>query len=77
MHIIFLHHLFVFIFIYRKCFTCIYSALNEADVHGNGTSEDMTDNEQRVKISNATIPYLEQLHKLLLDPPVVNITEYN
>ncbi|XP_077280575.1 phosphatase 6 regulatory subunit 1-like protein fmt isoform X2 [Temnothorax americanus] len=40
---------------------------NEGDVHGNG--EDTTDNEQCIKISNATIPYLEHLHKLLLDPP--------
>ncbi|XP_046827950.1 serine/threonine-protein phosphatase 6 regulatory subunit 3 isoform X1 [Vespa crabro] len=48
----------------------VNTALNEADVHGNGTSEDMTDNEQRIKISNATISYLEQLHKLLLDPPI-------
>ncbi|KAK2587988.1 hypothetical protein KPH14_004065 [Odynerus spinipes] len=46
----------------------VNTALNDTDVHGNGT-EDMTDNEQRIKISNATIPYLEQLHKLLLDPP--------
>ncbi|XP_011866447.1 PREDICTED: serine/threonine-protein phosphatase 6 regulatory subunit 3 isoform X2 [Vollenhovia emeryi] len=40
---------------------------NEGDVHGNG--EDTTDNEQYIKISNATLPYLEHLHKLLLDPP--------
>ncbi|XP_024877270.1 serine/threonine-protein phosphatase 6 regulatory subunit 3 isoform X2 [Temnothorax curvispinosus] len=40
---------------------------NEGDVHGNG--EDTTDNEQCIKISNATLPYLEHLHKLLLDPP--------
>ncbi|KAG7211282.1 hypothetical protein KM043_010587 [Ampulex compressa] len=45
------------------------TALNEGDVHGNGITEDVTDNEQRVKISNATLPYLDQLHKLLLDPP--------
>ncbi|XP_011636072.1 serine/threonine-protein phosphatase 6 regulatory subunit 3 isoform X1 [Pogonomyrmex barbatus] len=43
------------------------NASNEGDVHGNG--EDTTDNEQRIKISNATLPYLEHLHKLLLDPP--------
>ncbi|XP_014598395.1 PREDICTED: serine/threonine-protein phosphatase 6 regulatory subunit 3 isoform X1 [Polistes canadensis] len=49
----------------------VNTALNEVDVHGNGSSEDMTDdNEQCINISNATIPYLEQLHKLLLDPPV-------
>ncbi|XP_018357809.1 PREDICTED: serine/threonine-protein phosphatase 6 regulatory subunit 3 isoform X2 [Trachymyrmex cornetzi] len=40
---------------------------NEGDVHGNG--EDTTDNEQCIKISNATLPYLEHLHKLLLEPP--------
>ncbi|XP_011697032.1 PREDICTED: serine/threonine-protein phosphatase 6 regulatory subunit 3 isoform X4 [Wasmannia auropunctata] len=40
---------------------------NDGDVHGNG--EDTTDNEQCIKISNATLPYLEHLHKLLLDPP--------
>lgn len=38
-------------------------------MHGNG--EDTTDNEQCIKISNATLPYLEHLHKLLLDPPYV------
>ncbi|XP_032690827.1 serine/threonine-protein phosphatase 6 regulatory subunit 3-like isoform X3 [Odontomachus brunneus] len=43
------------------------NVLNEGDVHGN--SEDVADNEQRIKISDATIPYLEHLHKLLLDPP--------
>lgn len=40
---------------------------NEGDIHGNG--DDVADNEQRIKISNAILPYLEQLHKLLLDPP--------
>ncbi|XP_012539453.1 serine/threonine-protein phosphatase 6 regulatory subunit 3 isoform X1 [Monomorium pharaonis] len=40
---------------------------NDGDVHGNG--EDTTDNEQCIKISNAILPYLEHLHKLLLDPP--------
>ncbi|XP_011329157.1 serine/threonine-protein phosphatase 6 regulatory subunit 3 isoform X2 [Ooceraea biroi] len=40
---------------------------NEGDVHGNG--EEVADNEQRIKISNAALPYLEHLHKLLLDPP--------
>lgn len=45
------------------------STVNDADCHENGTGEDVTDNEQRIRISNATIPYLEQLHKLLLDPP--------
>lgn len=29
-----------------------------------------------MKISTATLPYLEQLHKLLLDPPYVNIKLY-
>lgn len=29
-----------------------------------------------MKISTATLPYLEQLHKLLLDPPYVNIILY-
>ncbi|XP_014486158.1 PREDICTED: serine/threonine-protein phosphatase 6 regulatory subunit 3 isoform X2 [Dinoponera quadriceps] len=43
------------------------NALNEGDVHAN--SEDVADNEQRIKISDATLPYLEHLHKLLLDPP--------
>lgn len=43
------------------------NTLNEGDVHGNG--DDVADNEQRIKISNATLPYLEHLHKLLLDPP--------
>lgn len=49
------------------CFSS--SVLNEGDVHGN--SEDIADNEQRIKISDATLPYLEHLHKLLLDPPYV------
>ncbi|XP_025993083.1 serine/threonine-protein phosphatase 6 regulatory subunit 3 isoform X2 [Solenopsis invicta] len=42
---------------------------NEGDgiIHGN--SEDTADNEQCIKISNAILPYLEHLHKLLLDPP--------
>ncbi|KAH0946482.1 hypothetical protein HN011_011282 [Eciton burchellii] len=43
------------------------SPTNEGDVHGNG--EDVTDDEQRIKISNAALPYLEYLNKLLLDPP--------
>ncbi|XP_018400656.1 PREDICTED: serine/threonine-protein phosphatase 6 regulatory subunit 3 isoform X2 [Cyphomyrmex costatus] len=43
------------------------NASNEGDVHGNG--EDTTDNEQCIKISNAILPYLEHLHKLLLEPP--------
>ncbi|XP_076286850.1 phosphatase 6 regulatory subunit 1-like protein fmt [Lasioglossum baleicum] len=45
------------------------NALNEGDVHGNGIGDEATDKEQRVKISNANLPYLEQLHKVLLDPP--------
>ncbi|XP_043248418.1 serine/threonine-protein phosphatase 6 regulatory subunit 3 [Colletes gigas] len=45
------------------------NALNEGDVQGNGIGDEVTDNEQRIKISNATLRYLEQLHKLLLDPP--------
>ncbi|CAL1686532.1 unnamed protein product [Lasius platythorax] len=40
---------------------------NEGDIHGNG--DDVADNEQRIKISNAILPYLEHLYKLLLDPP--------
>ncbi|KAL6425582.1 hypothetical protein ACFW04_009614 [Cataglyphis niger] len=40
---------------------------NEGDIHGNG--DEIADNEQRIKISNAILPYLEHLHKLLLDPP--------
>ncbi|XP_011266913.1 serine/threonine-protein phosphatase 6 regulatory subunit 3 isoform X2 [Camponotus floridanus] len=40
---------------------------NEGDIHGNG--DEVADNEQRIKISNAILPYLEHLHKLLLDPP--------
>ncbi|KOX78430.1 Serine/threonine-protein phosphatase 6 regulatory subunit 3 [Melipona quadrifasciata] len=42
---------------------------NEDSVHGNGIEDEITDSEERIKISNATLPYLEQLHKLLLDPP--------
>lgn len=45
------------------------SSSNERDVHGN--VEDVADNEQRSKIANATLSYLEHLHKLLLDPPHV------
>ncbi|XP_076169433.1 phosphatase 6 regulatory subunit 1-like protein fmt isoform X2 [Ptiloglossa arizonensis] len=45
------------------------NALNEGDVHDNGIEDEVTDKEQRMKISNATLPYLEQLHKLLLHPP--------
>lgn len=52
---------------------CIFSALNEGDVHDNGIEDEVTDKEQRMKISNATLPYLEQLHKLLLHPPYVSI----
>lgn len=42
---------------------------NEDSVQGNGIEDEITDSEERIKISNATLPYLEQLHKLLLDPP--------
>ncbi|XP_033183135.1 phosphatase 6 regulatory subunit 1-like protein fmt [Bombus vancouverensis nearcticus] len=42
---------------------------SEDSVQGNGIEDDITDSEERIKISNATLPYLEQLHKLLLDPP--------
>nr|XP_003708528.1 PREDICTED: serine/threonine-protein phosphatase 6 regulatory subunit 3 isoform X1 [Megachile rotundata]XP_012152984.1 PREDICTED: serine/threonine-protein phosphatase 6 regulatory subunit 3 isoform X1 [Megachile rotundata] len=45
------------------------NAINEGDIHGNNIGDEVTDNEQRLKISSATLPYLEQLHKLLLDPP--------
>jgi len=45
------------------------SVSNEGDIHGNG--DEVADNEQRIKISNAILPYLEHLHKLLLDPPYV------
>ncbi|XP_076764338.1 phosphatase 6 regulatory subunit 1-like protein fmt [Xylocopa sonorina] len=41
---------------------------NEGSV-GNGIEDEVADSEERIKISNATLPYLEQLHKLLLDPP--------
>ncbi|XP_020290990.1 serine/threonine-protein phosphatase 6 regulatory subunit 3 isoform X2 [Pseudomyrmex gracilis] len=40
---------------------------NEGDVHNN--TEDVADNEQCMKITNSTLPYLEQFYKLLLDPP--------
>lgn len=50
-----------------------FSGRNEDSVHGNGIEDEITDSEERIKISNATLPYLEQLHKLLLDPPYVNI----
>lgn len=49
-----------------------FSAINEGDIHGNSYGDEVTD-EQCLRISNATLPYLEQLHKLLLDPPYVNI----
>ncbi|XP_012342045.1 serine/threonine-protein phosphatase 6 regulatory subunit 3 isoform X1 [Apis florea] len=43
---------------------------NEDSVHGNGIEDEITDSKQlMMKISTATLPYLEQLHKLLLDPP--------
>ncbi|XP_012286736.1 serine/threonine-protein phosphatase 6 regulatory subunit 3 isoform X2 [Orussus abietinus] len=45
------------------------NTLNEGEMYGNGAGEDVIDNEQRIKISIATIPYLERLHQLLLDPP--------
>ncbi|XP_029047430.1 serine/threonine-protein phosphatase 6 regulatory subunit 3 isoform X2 [Osmia bicornis bicornis] len=44
------------------------NAINEGDIHGNSYGDEVTD-EQCLRISNATLPYLEQLHKLLLDPP--------
>lgn len=58
------------IYIYLKS-NFFYSISNEGDIHGNG--DDVADNEQRIKISNAILPYLEQLHKLLLDPPYVRV----
>ncbi|XP_017753161.1 PREDICTED: serine/threonine-protein phosphatase 6 regulatory subunit 3 isoform X2 [Eufriesea mexicana] len=42
---------------------------NEDSVHGNDIEDEIIDSEKRIKISNATLPYLEQFHKLLLDPP--------
>lgn len=42
------------------------------DNHGNGR-EDANDNEQRVKITIATLPYLEKLHNLLIEPPYVSL----
>lgn len=57
---------------YIKIVWIFRSTLNEGDVHGNG--DDVADNEQRIKISNATVPYLEHLHKLLIDPPYVRTT---
>ncbi|XP_012257302.2 serine/threonine-protein phosphatase 6 regulatory subunit 3 isoform X2 [Athalia rosae] len=45
------------------------NAYNEMDNHGNGGGEDSSDNEQRIKISTATLPYLGKLHNLLLEPP--------
>lgn len=56
---------------YIKIDTIFRSVLNEGDVHGNG--DDVADNEQRTKISNATVPYLEHFHKLLIDPPYVRV----
>lgn len=42
---------------------------NEGNQNGM-EDEGTTDNaEDRIKMSNATLPYLEQLHKLLIDPP--------
>lgn len=49
----------------------IFSSSNEGD--DSSICENVTDNEQYVKISNAILPYLEQLHKLLIDPPYVSI----
>lgn len=43
------------------------NVLNEGDDSSIG--EEPTDDEQPLQISYATLPYLEQLHKLLLDPP--------
>ncbi|XP_046411016.1 serine/threonine-protein phosphatase 6 regulatory subunit 3 isoform X1 [Neodiprion fabricii] len=45
------------------------NALNVMDNHGNGAGEDSNDNEQRIKITVATLPYLGQLHNLLTEPP--------
>ncbi|XP_033210876.1 serine/threonine-protein phosphatase 6 regulatory subunit 3 isoform X2 [Belonocnema kinseyi] len=41
---------------------------SDAD-RGSGSSDELINNEQCLKISNATIPFLEQLNKLLLEPP--------
>lgn len=35
--------------------------------------DEVAEIEKPTTISNATLPYLEQLHKLLIDPPYVNI----
>lgn len=45
------------------------NAFNEMDNHGNGGGEDSSDNEQRIKITIATLPYLGKLHNLLIEPP--------
>ncbi|XP_043286921.1 serine/threonine-protein phosphatase 6 regulatory subunit 3 isoform X2 [Venturia canescens] len=42
---------------------------NEEETQGNGTGEEITNKESRMKIQNATLPYLEPLQKLLLNPP--------
>ena len=51
-------------------FVFLGSIVNEGE-QGNNAAEDATDKENRVKIQNATLPFLELLQKLLLNPPPV------
>lgn len=40
------------------------------------TREDANDNEQRIRITVDTLPYLGKLHNLLIEPPYVsNVTD--
>ncbi|XP_011313946.1 serine/threonine-protein phosphatase 6 regulatory subunit 3 isoform X2 [Fopius arisanus] len=43
--------------------------LREPELQENNPCNDPTDTVDRVKIQNATLPYLEKFHKLLLNPP--------
>lgn len=40
------------------------------EIQGNNNGDDNNDGIDRLKIQNATLPYLEKLHKLLINPPV-------
>ncbi|XP_008553758.1 serine/threonine-protein phosphatase 6 regulatory subunit 3 isoform X1 [Microplitis demolitor] len=43
--------------------------LIDPKMQGNNPGEEVTDNVDRIKIQNATLPYLEKLQQLLLNPP--------
>lgn len=56
-----------------------FSNINEQEMQGNNSGDEITDNVDRSKnivgykiVQNATLPYLEKLQNLLLNPPPVS-----